>query len=536
MQMPSQTGPNSRFAQAPQADIPRSVFNRSHPIKTTFDSGLLIPIHADEMLPGDTFNVRAKLFARMATPLHPVMDRMRLSTFFFAVPKRLLWENWERHNGAQDNPDDDTSFLIPQIVSTGMPGDVFPSNGLMDYLGVAPGVPNDSVAAWWSRAYALIYNEWFRDQNLIDSVPFDTGDGPDDPTQYTLQRRCKRKDYFTGSLPWTQKGDAVTLPLFGDYPPIIADPSSDGIPTFDLSAGGGGTGWKMQTGNLTGNGVNVANVGAAPVSDVAWDQTKLVLDVTAASATINELRESFAFQKILERDARGGTRYVEMIKAHFRVTSPDARMMRPEYIGGGVQDINSTVVPQQSSTVSSGADASPQGNLAAFTTSYGDSHRYVYSATEHVVILGLCCVTADLSYAQGTNRMFHRLTRYDEYLPALAHLGEQAILNKEIYADGTPADDEVFGYQERWAEYRYKPGVVTGLFRPQHPQSLATWTLTQEFATRPALNQAFVEENPPIDRVLAVTDEPEFILDGWFEAKAARPMPVFSVPGHVDRF
>ena len=535
MKMPSQTGPNSRFAQAPQADIPRSVYNRSHPIKTTFDSGLLIPIHTDEMLPGDTFNVRAKLFARMATPLHPIMDNARLTTFFFAVPKRLLWENWEKFNGAQDNPEDSTDFLVPQITPAGEPGDVFASNKLMDYIGVAPGVPNHSVNAWWSRAYNLIYNEWFRDQNLSDSVTVDLDDGPDFSPDYVLKRRSKRKDYFTGALPWTQKGDAVTLPLFSDNPSVVSDPTTDGIPLFNIGGSSNPT-W-LQGGNLTGNGANWTDgLGAVPLGDAEWEDPKLVVDTAGAVATINQLRESFAFQKILERDARGGTRYVESVKAHFRVTSPDARMMRPEYIGGASQPLNSTVVPQQSRTVSSGTDASPQGNLAAYTTSYGEGHRYVYSATEHVVILGLACVTADLSYAQGTNRMFFRRTRYDEYLPALAHLGEQAILNKELYADGTSADEEVFGYQERWAEYRYKPGMITGLFRPQHPQSLATWTLTQEFDTRPALNEAFIEENPPFDRVIAVEDEPEFILDGYFTCKAARPMPTFSVPGYTDRF
>ncbi|AXL14570.1 major capsid protein [Microviridae sp.] len=520
-----------QFSQVPKAEIQRSSFDRSFGHKTTFNAGVLYPILCDEALPGDSFNVKMTGFARMATPIFPLMDNLRMETFFFAVPNRLLWDNWEKFNGEQVNPGDSTDYTIPQLIMDPVNGAAEAS--LYDYMGVPTKIPGLSISSLHNRAYNLIYNEWFRDQNLQDSMVVDKSDGPDDLANYSLKRRGKRHDYFTSCLPWPQKGDPVSIPLGGQAPVTgIGTLSPVGPAVLGVRESGNNN---PQDYAAAWEANDVAQRVFVELDPSTSATPNIYADLSQASSfTINDLREAFQIQRLLERDARGGTRYIEIIKSHFGVSSPDARLQRPEYLGGGSSPVNISPV---ASTVPTGVDpTTPQGNLAAVGTATLHNHGFTKSFTEHCVIIGLVNVRADLTYQQGLPRMFSRKTRYDYYWPALAHLGEQAVLNKEIYAQGNATDDDVFGYQERYAEYRYKPSMITGLMRSNADQSLDAWHLSQDFANLPTLSDDFIIDTPPTGRVIAVPTEPVFIFDSHFNMRCARPMPLYGVPGLIDHF
>lgn len=535
------------FSQVPKTNIPRSKFNRSHGLKTTFDAGYLVPILVDEVLPGDTFNLNATLFTRVATLICPIMDNLYMDTFFFFVPERLVFENFQRMCGEQDNPDDSTDFLFPTITA---PSGGFSVGSLADYFGIPTGVGNLEVRAEPFRCYNLIYNEWFRDENLQDSVPFTKADS-DVSTNYTLLKRGKRHDYFTSALPWPQKGPGVELPfggsatitqvapgtgyvatgtngsvgyIYASTDPSNAYSSSRNLSSVQLSSGGSfnTVGGLASSGTITSLNLDKF-LGVGSTVDLS----------SATQVTINQFREAFQIQKWYERAARGGTRYTEILRSFFGVVSPDARLQRPEYLGGSSNRIDISVVPQMSAS----NDTSPQANLAAFGVGVSNRRNgFTKSFTEHGWLIGLVNVRADLTYQQGLNRMWSRSTKFDMYWPTFAHLGEQAILNKEIYAQGSTKDNEAFGYQERYAEYRYFPSQITGKFRSTFAQPLDNWHLAQKFDNLPALSSEFIEENPPISRVIAVPSEPQFLLDCWFNMSCVRPMPVYSVPGLVDHF
>lgn len=522
------------FSQVPNVTIGRSKFNRSHVLKTTFDEGKLIPIFVDEVLPGDSFKLKVTTFTRMATPIFPVMDNLYLETFFFFVPCRLIWDNFQKFMGEQENPGDSTDYLIPTYQANNTTAVAVGTLG--DYFGL-PTVANVPFNILPFRAYWLIWNEWFRDENLQDSAPVskaDAGQAWTDTKQvngfnwYDPAPRGKRYDYFTSCLPWPQKGPGVEIPIGA-----TANVVSDGPLQFSTKSG------QPVVGNMYGiqDGVfyDTKLLKTATTTNVPIYSYKSGLSVdlsSATAATINSLRQAFQLQRYYEKDARGGTRYIEKIKSHFGVTSPDARLQRPEYLGGHTDRININPVVQTSSTDTT----SPQGSLAAFGVSGARYHGFSKSFVEHGYIIGLAHVRADLTYQQGINKMWSRKTVLDFYWPSFAHLGEQAVLNKEIFAQGSAADDEVFGYQERYGEYRYKPSMITGKFRSTYAQSLDAWHFSQKFENLPTLSNQFIQDHPPISRCLAVPSEPHFLMDAAFNLQCVRPMPLFGTPGLIDHF
>ena len=509
------------FSKVAQANIKRSTFPRGSTHKTTMNANYLVPIFVDEVLPGDTFDMNVTSFCRLATPIKPSMDNLYMDMHFFFVPNRLVWDNWEKFMGAQTNPGDSTDFLVPQIQGFTAPDETAYTNSIFDYMGIPPvqGLGVDFSALPF-RAYNLIWNEWYRDQNLQDSVTVNTGD-TDTAANYELLKRGKRHDYFTSSLPFPQKGEPVSLNLAGNAP-IGTDVNQNDelgvrITTNDSTA-------KLNT------NTQYLSLSGSPIGQE--NELFAVLDNVTA-VTINQLRQAFQLQRFLERDARSGTRYIEVIKAHFGVTNPDFRLQRPEYLGGNHADINQTTIAQTTQTL---AGSTPQGNLAAFGVGSTNGRVFNKSFTEHGYIIGVASVYSDLTYQQGLNRMWQRETRVDYFWPVFAHLGEQEIFNSEIYANGDANDSAVFGYQERYAEYRYSPNRISGLFRSSNSASLDVWHYAEDFAQLPVLSSEFIENNAPVKRNSAVPLEPDLICDFNFDLKCVRPIPMYGTPGFVDHF
>lgn len=518
--LPSNT---RNFGATPPIQLQRSQFNLSKTWKGTFDAGYLIPFYVSEGLPGDSRKVRINAFARLATPIKPIMDNLYLDFHFWWVPNRQLWTNWVKLMGEQENPGDSIDFLVPQIaVGAESAGN---SGVLGDYMGLPPAGTAQTptsylVSALPFRAYNRIYNFHYRDQNLIDSVPQPTGDTQDTAADYVLLRRGKRHDYLTAALPFQQKGDPVNLPL-GDTAPVYQ--SVD----FSLAT----------IGNFDKSGLLTGPLDALVTTPGDYEGTTLLADLGSATAsTITQLRQSIAIQHVLERDARSGTRYPEILMSRFRVMDPQMLVLqRPEFLGGGTVPVNISPVPQTSGTATdpaTGYTATAQGDLAGVGTASANGIGFTRSFTEHGFIMGIVSARADLTYQQGVERMWSRRARFDFYHPELAHLSEQAIIQKEIYVTGVGEQDaSVWGYIGAYDEYRYGQSLVTSRFRSSSSLPLDVWHLSQEFANSPTLNQTFIEENPPIDRVIAVQDEPHFIMDCFISDQAVRPLPISGIPG-----
>ena len=542
-----------RFSDAPAMYMKRTKFDRSHVYKTTFDSGKLIPVFIDEVLPGDTTRMSVNYFARLATPIKPIMDNIYLDWFFFFVPNRLVWEHWQNFCFEQEDPDDSIDYVIPTVSATGNSENAY-IGSLWDYFGLPVNTSGNlsGISALPFRGVYLIWNEWFRDENLQKSVKIQKGDtnevldsarSSEQPSWvftsdtnivpgFVCPPRGKRHDYFTSALPWTQKGPGVQVPLTGNA--FVYDAQGVSIPNMPSTVKEVDVAGRLMTRETDGNWphevyeYNQSNGSLFASNRFAYADLESI-----SGATINSLRTAFQMQKFYERLARGGTRYTEVLRSFFGVVSPDARLQRPEFLGSFTKMVNVNPIAQTSAT----DDTSPQGNLSAYGVTASKFHGFTKSFVEHGYIFGFVCARADLTYQQGINKMWLRSTVYDFYWPTFAHLGEQAIELRELYAQGTEADTSVFGYQERYAEYRYKPSQITGKFRSSVTGgSLDKWHLSQFFKNAPTLNEEFIVEKPPIERIIAVPSEPQFLLDIGFRYTTVRPMPMFGTPGLVDHF
>lgn len=550
----------SHFSLLPKVDISRSRFDRSCSVKTSFNVGSVIPFYVDEVLPGDTFNVRTSKVVRMQSLITPVMDNIYLDTYFFFVPNRLVWQHWREFNGenTQSAWVQPVEYEVPQITA---PDGGWSIGTIADYMGIPTGISGLSVNALPFRAYALIMNEWFRDENLSDplNIPTDdatvvgvnTGNYVSDVAKGGLPFvAAKYHDYFTSCLPAPQKGPDVSIPVAEamDLPVVpLSKTITDPVPQYAMFGVGGNTlmdGGARQTGNVrlgmtnstSSGGISLSGSPSIPDSTSNYFvPTNLWAIQTGAApaATINQLRLAFQIQKLYEKDARGGTRYIEILKAHFGVTSPDSRLQRSEYLGGNRVPINVNQVLQQSGSTS----RSPQGNPTGQSLTTDTHSDFTKSFVEHGFVIGLMVARYDHTYQQGLERFWSRKSRFDYYWPVFANIGEQAVLNKEIYAQGNEKDDEVFGYQEAWADYRYKPNRVSGEMRSQAPQSLDVWHLGDDYSQLPTLSDSWIREDPTnVNRVLAVTERVsnQLFCDIYIQNRSTRPMPMYSVPGLID--
>lgn len=544
---------NTRFALNPtNLDIARSTFRRDHSVKLSFNVGDVIPFYVDEVLPGDTFQLKTSMVARLQTLLTPMMDNLYLDTYFYFVPNRIVWQHWRELMGenTQSAWIPKTEYSVPQVTA---PSGGWSIGSIADYMGIPTGVANLSVNALPFRAYALIMNEWFRDENLSDPLNIPVDDATlagSNGTNYITDvvkggmpfKAAKFHDYFTSALPAPQKGPDVTISVSGgsNYPvrTFAEDVSgSSDVPlhlrTFDrmpYNVLGVNTSDSPEPGALWATVSTVSGNAVPFVPTNLW----AVNDGSVSATTINQLRMAFQIQKLYEKDARGGTRYIEILKSHFGVTSPDARLQRPEYLGGNRIPVNINQVVQSSATQSSGT---PLGDTAAFSVTTDVHGDFIKSFVEHGFVIGVMVARYDHTYQQGLERFWSRRDRLDYYFPVFANIGEQPILNKEIYAQGTAQDNEVFGYQEAWADYRYKPSRVAGEMRSKAPTSLDVWHLADEYTTLPKLSDAWIREDKTnVDRVLAVTSSVsnQMFADLYIQCKATRPMPVYSIPGLID--
>ncbi len=519
------------FAQVPQAKLPRSTFNRSHGLKTCFDCDLLTPIYVDEVIPGSTFNMRCNSLIRLNSPtLHPTMDSLRATIHFFFVPYRLVWDNWEKMHGAQDDPGDTIAYTTPLCTNAG--GVAIGS--LMEYMGIPLNLVCDTtdVSALPFRAFDLIYNTWYRDENLQNSIAVNTDNGPDGTAATwriaNTRKRGKRYDYFTSALPSPQKGTAVSIPLGTSADVASVGGLNDALGYWDATAG-----------NHVHMAADATYVEGA-VTDTTAETNKLYADLTGAvTATINELRIAFQTQRLLERDARSGTRYIEHLASHFGIYNyPDARLQRPEFLGGGTTEVQINSVPNTSaSSVTQGNETQmSQGELSGFGVGSGQA-GFTSSFVEWGVILGIISVQGDITYSQGLDRMWSRSTRYDYAYPVLSQVGEEAVLDQEIWHDAAGTNnDDVWGYQPRYESYRFKNSRLTNLMNVDAGGTLASWHLSEDFATRPSLDDTFIQSNTttPLDRAIAIPSQPQFNADFYFDLKCALPLPLYGVPGNLD--